>query len=77
MSHLRTLTAHAIEPLSVEMALHGFLTACVLTPEEMPLAGCLEAVFGVSRPEDLPAAARGALDDVVDQIRAHSGIGRR
>lgn len=74
-SDLRTLAAHGVKPLQTEAAMHGFLTACVLTPEEMPLADCVEAGFGVPGPEQLPEEARQALEGALDEIRAtlHAG----
>lgn len=68
--HLRALAARAVEPLQTETALHGFLTACVLTPEEMPLADCVEAGFGVPGPKELPESARQALEGALAEIRA-------
>lgn len=65
---LRTLIDHAVDPLKTEAGLHGFLTACLLAPEEMPLAGCLEAGFGVSSSEDLAPDAHAALQRILEQI---------
>ncbi|WP_006748108.1 UPF0149 family protein [Thioalkalivibrio paradoxus] len=76
VSHLRTLAAHAVEPLQTETAMHGFLTACALTPEEeVPLADCVEAGFDIPSPEKLPEDARQALEGALDEIRAtlHAG----
>ncbi|WP_418081273.1 UPF0149 family protein [Thioalkalivibrio nitratireducens] len=76
VSHLRTLATHAVEPLQTETAMHGFLTACALTPEEeVPLADCVEAGFGIPSPEKLPEEARQALEGALDEIRAtlHAG----
>jgi yecA family protein len=65
----RTLIDHALDPLQTEAALHGFLTACVLTPDESPVAGCLEAGFGVSSSEDLPPDVHAALQGLLEQIK--------
>ena len=55
--------------------MHGFLNACALTPEEMRLADCVEAGFGIRNPEKLPEEARQALEGALEQIRAtlHAG----
>lgn len=59
--HLRALAPHAVKPLATETALHGFLTACVLTPEEISLADCVQAGFGVPSPKELPEGLGSGL----------------